>query len=90
MPADLSTVTVVDAVMQAIRADISVGDYAPGTRLSEQDIADRFSVARPTAKAAIERLVEVGLLRRTANKTAEIPVLSSEDILDLYRFRRRH
>jgi DNA-binding GntR family transcriptional regulator len=41
-------------------------------------------VARPTAKAALERLVAEGLLRRSSHKTARVPELDRDDIVDLY------
>jgi DNA-binding GntR family transcriptional regulator len=47
----------------------------PGGRPVPQD--------RP-AKAAVERLVHDGLLRRVANKTARVPVLGLDEVRDLY------
>ena len=46
--------------------------------------AKKFDVARPTAKAAIEQLVPIGLLRRLRNKTARVPLLDAADVADLY------
>jgi DNA-binding GntR family transcriptional regulator len=47
-------------------------------------VAQMFDVARPTAKAAIEQLVQVGLLRRTRHKAARVPVLGANDVADIY------
>lgn len=52
--------------------------------MTEKDVAGWFTVARPTAKAAVERLVHEGLLHRQTNKTARVPVLRPDDIRDLY------
>jgi hypothetical protein len=41
-------------------------------------------MARPTAKAALERLVYEGILRRATNKTARVPLMDADDIRDLY------
>ena len=76
-----------DAVYEALRESILTQREAPGAAVTEQAIADRFGVARPTAKVALERLVADGLLRRTAHKTARVPELTRDDIVDLYAAR---
>lgn len=79
--------TLVDAVAGALRRQILLGNIAAGESLTEGSVATRFSVARPTAKAAIERLIHDGILSRLANKTARVPLLVTADIDDLYRTR---
>ncbi|UYN83152.1 MAG: GntR family transcriptional regulator [Microcella sp.] len=83
----LAVTRVPDAVYEALRESILTQREAPGTAVTEQAIADRFGVARPTAKVALERLVADGLLRRTAHKTARVPELTRDDIADLYASR---
>lgn len=85
--AALSVTRVPDAVYEALRESILTQREAPGSAVTEQAIADRFGVARPTAKVALERLVADGLLRRTAHKTARVPELTRDDIVDLYASR---
>jgi DNA-binding GntR family transcriptional regulator len=80
----LQVPSLVDALHSAIRERILSGELPPGSPLTEIELATRYSVARPTAKAAVERLVHDGLLRRSSNKTARVPVLDAADILDLY------
>lgn len=87
MATDLKSKTVVDTLAKAVRERILAGDYRPGDRVTEQDVADLYGVARPTAKAAIERIAQLGLLRRSANKTAMVTILSSDEIADLFRSR---
>jgi len=88
MSSDALAVTrVPDAVYEALRESILTQREAPGSAVTEQAIADRFGVARPTAKVALERLVADGLLRRAAHKTARVPELSRDDIVDLYAAR---
>ncbi len=85
MSSDALAVTrVPDAVYEALRESILSQREAPGSAVTEQAIADRFGVARPTAKVALERLVADGLLRREAHKTARVPELTRDDIVDLY------
>jgi len=80
----LHTTSLPDAVYQALRESIVTLAEEPGWVATEAMVAQRYGVARPTAKAAIERLVSDGLLRRSAHHTAQIPVLTRDDIEDLY------
>lgn len=80
----LETRSVVDALRSEMQSQILSGSIPPGSTLPEGSVAQRFDVARPTAKAAIEQLVHVGLLRRSRNKTARVPVLDVADVADLY------
>jgi DNA-binding GntR family transcriptional regulator len=80
----LEVPSLVDAVQQAMRVRILDGKVPPGTAVTEISVANEFSVARTTAKAAVERLVHDGLLRRAANKSARVPVLDLEEVRDVY------
>ncbi|WP_420110975.1 GntR family transcriptional regulator [Pseudactinotalea sp.] len=80
----LTAVSLVDAVAESLRRDVISRAIAPGAGLTEQFVADRFSVARTTAKAAVERLVADGFLQRTIHRSARAPILSTADIEDLY------
>jgi DNA-binding GntR family transcriptional regulator len=79
--------TLVDALAEQLRAQIVSGDFEAGDRITEQSVAERYDVARPTAKAAIERVVQWGVLRREANKTAHVPEFSTAEIEDIYHGR---
>lgn len=76
-----------DAIYDELRSRILGQNEPPGTAFPESALALRFGVARPTAKAAIERLVAEGLLRREAHSAARIPELSRNDIVDLFENR---
>jgi DNA-binding GntR family transcriptional regulator len=76
--------SVVDALRAEIQSQIVGGSIPPGTMLPEVSVAQMFDVARPTAKAAIEQLVHIGMLRRLRNKTARVPFFDATDIADLY------
>ena len=67
-----------------LRSSIIRQEHTPGSLVTEALVSARYGVSRPTAKAAIELLVSEGLLRREAHRAARIPLLSSEDIADLY------
>ena len=76
--------SLIDSLQAALRGKILTGEIPGGTRLTEMDVASQYSVSRPSAKAAVERLVHDGLLQRSTNKTARVPILGLDDIRDLY------
>jgi DNA-binding GntR family transcriptional regulator len=86
-PTPLEVPSLVDALYEDLRERILSGVLPAGTAVTEMDLAAQYSVARPTAKASMERLVHDGLLRRGSHKTARVPLLGTDDILDLYRTR---
>lgn len=84
MAGRLQALSLVDALVQELRESILGGGLPGGTPLPESEVAGRYEVARPTARAAIERLVSEGLLTRGAHKTARVPVFDAADVADLY------
>lgn len=83
----LHTVSVVDAVAEALRERILSGTIAPGTQLRETQVAAEFGVARHSFRAAAHQLVHEGLLRRAPNRGVHVPILDAEDIADVLRLR---
>ncbi len=54
-----------DQIYEIILKEISEGKYPPGSKLpSENELAERFDVSRPTVRAAFNRLVELGYVRK--------------------------
>jgi DNA-binding GntR family transcriptional regulator len=84
MRTNLTVPSLVDALAAAIRERVLTGQLTGGTPLTEKEISTFYDVARPTAKAALERLVYEGILRRATNKTARVPLMDADDIRDLY------
>lgn len=87
MPTQLMTTSVPEAVYEALRGRILSARIEPGDLVTETAIALEYGVARPTAKTALERLVVEGLLSRRAHKTARVPQLDRDDIIDLFENR---
>jgi DNA-binding GntR family transcriptional regulator len=80
-------ISTTEAVVVSLRARILDGKIEPGVRLPELDLAAEFGVARPTVRAAIQTLCHEGLLVREPNRSAHIPVLTRDEILDLFSVR---
>lgn len=87
MSARVSAVSIVDAVAEDLRERILHGDIAPDTAFTEASIAEQYSVARATGKAAIEKLVAESLLERRTNKTARVVTLGPDEVRDIYNTR---
>ena len=84
MTITLTSSSLTDSLTDALRKQIVAGVIAPGEKLSEIWVANRFEVARPTAKAGLDRLTNEGLLRRGPRRSAVVPRLSAADVVDLY------
>lgn len=84
MALQVQTLSIVDAVSQDLREKLFSGELVGDAQLTESDVATLYGVARPTAKAAIEKLVSEGLLSRGTHKTARVPSLGPDDVKDLY------
>ncbi len=83
----LIVTSVVDAVVEDLKTLVLSRELEPGAPLTEVEVAQRYDVARATAKAAIERLVNDKVVVRQSYKTARIVELGPEDVRDIYRTR---
>ncbi len=80
----VATSVLPETVAERLRASIITQADAPGSTITETAVAERYGVARPTARLAIDRHVADGILRREAHRAARVPELSRHDIVDLY------
>lgn len=83
-PIKLGPSSLTEALFASLRSRIINGEIAPGEKVTEQRVADEYGVARPTAKACLERLTGLGLLQRSAHRSASVPLLSEAEIEDLF------
>src|ERR1700761_4888995 len=83
----IATVSTVEAAANAIRDLILDGELTAGTRLRENDFAERLGVARHSFRAATQILIGEGLLRREPNRGVQVPVFSREDVEDIFKLR---
>lgn len=84
VPGRVAAVSIVDAIAADLRSRIFAGDLGSGETLTETDVASSYEVARPTAKASIEKLVAEGLLDRGTHKTARVVELGPGSVRDIY------
>ena len=74
-------------VHQDLRGDILDGRCGPGSRLREEEIAERFGVSRTPVREALRRLESDGLVLVTPNRGAEVVRWREEDIAELIELR---
>lgn len=79
----IEPVSVVDAVCEAFVDDLLSDAYEPGEAFTELAVAEKYGVARPTAREAIARLASQGFLLRERNRTAIYPRLDATDLREL-------
>lgn len=80
----VQALSIVDAIADDVRSNLFNGVLQSDAQLTEAEVATSYGVARPTAKAAIEKLVAEGLLLRGTHKTARVPAMGLEEVRDLY------
>lgn len=75
--------SLVDAVVERLEAAIIKGELEPGTRVSEQALANSLGVSRGPLREAIRSLEGRKLLERTPNIGVRVAELSLKDLIDL-------
>jgi len=63
----------------ALRQAILSGDFAPGQRLVEEELAGTLGVTRQSLRAALLDLTAEGLVERIPNRGARVRVVSTEE-----------
>ena len=76
-----------DGVYEKIRADILACILAPGARVFENDLAQRYNVSKSPVRDALLRLQEQGLIEVLPRKGYLIRPISIGDAHDLYEMR---
>ncbi len=71
-------------IARQLRTAIMTGALAPGTQLTEADLAAQFAVSRGPLREAMQRLVQEGLLRSELHRGLFVIDLTAEDVSDIY------
>ncbi len=80
-------VTSSDKTFFQLRKDIVEGEIAAGSKLSENELAQRYAVSRAVVREAINRLENCHLVERRPNVGARVVALSPERLVALYEVR---
>lgn len=76
-----------DIVFRNLRTAILRGDFQPGERLMENQLADRMGVSRTPIREAIRKLELEGLVVMVPRKGAEVADITEKDINDVLEVR---
>jgi phosphonate utilization transcriptional regulator len=82
----LQTSSLTTVVQQEIERAILGGEYAPGSKLNEADLAEKLGVSRGPVREAFRMLDEAGLVRTEKNRgvfVRNIPMSEALEIFDL-------
>lgn len=77
----------VQQVYDAIVDDICTGRLAPGTRLRQEELAERFSVSRQPVQQALLLLRNQGMLREVGRRGVEVAPVDADFVRHLYGLR---
>jgi DNA-binding GntR family transcriptional regulator len=83
-PTGIPRTTFASMVGERIRSNIIEGVLPPGSQLHEVELAASFGVSRGPVREALQRLIQEGLLRSEAHRGVFVPVMSANDIGDIY------
>lgn len=86
-PSQIPRVTFASMVGERIRSNIIEGVLPPGTQLNEVELAGAFGVSRGPVREAMQRLIQEGLLRSEPHRGVFVPVMTPEDVDDIYLVR---
>lgn len=83
-PTQIPRATFASMVGERIRSSIIDGSLLPGSQLNEVELAASYGVSRGPVREALQRLIQEGLLRSAPHRGVFVPVMSSDDIDDIY------
>ena len=71
-------------VFDHLRKEIMSCELKPGTKIFEQNLAERFQVSKSPVRDALQRLQEQGLIDVIPRKGYRIRPISVTDAIELY------
>ena len=83
----LNLVSAVDAVCAALEADILNLHFAPGAKITESALSERYGVSRNTVREAVAHLLAQGYLTKIANKGVYVRKFTAADVQEIFHLR---
>jgi DNA-binding GntR family transcriptional regulator len=74
-------------ITEALRAAILAGEYAPGQRLVEVDLCERFGTSRFMLRSALQELAGQGLVEFQRNRGARVRDVSLAEAIEITEVR---
>lgn len=82
-----TTLSLPEQIAEQLGKSIIRDEIKPGSRVQEQELADRFEVSRGPIREALRILEQHGLVQITARKGAQITKLSTEEVRQIFDVR---
>lgn len=79
--------TVTEQVLSQLRELIISGELAPGARIDQGDLAQRFGVSVVPVREALARLQSSGLVRIVPHRGVFVEAISADELVDIYNVR---
>lgn len=76
--------TAADKLAEALAEAILAGEFAPGSRLDEQHLAQRYSVSRTPVREALRQLATTGLIEVRPRRGAIVAAVTPDQLEDLF------
>ena len=83
-PTKQAAVTTADKVFEQMQHAIVEGEIAPGSKISEPELAKHYQISRSTLREALNRLEKCHLIERKANIGSRVVDCTIEGLLELY------
>lgn len=83
----LNRVSTVEAVCTALESDILSLHFAPGEKITENDLSARYGVSRNTLREASAHLISQGYLTKVANKGLSVRCFTPGDVKEIFHLR---
>ena len=80
--------TMPEQIAESITDAVLRGEYQPGDRVREQELASQFQVSRGPIREALRILEKSGVVRILPQRGAHITQLSAKEVNDLFDVRR--
>jgi len=80
--------TMPEQIAENITDAVLRGEYKPGDRVREQDLAEQYQVSRGPIREALRILEKSGLVRIVPQRGAHITQLSVKEVSDMFEIRR--
>jgi DNA-binding GntR family transcriptional regulator len=80
--------TITDQIAERIYADIVAGEYAPGERIREEELAELFGVSRGPIRDALRVLEKDAVVRLLPNRGASVTPLSIKEVNEIFEIRK--
>ncbi len=88
-PSAVPLAAVSEQVAADLRQRILAGEIVPGTRIRQEEVAERFGVSRLPVREALRMLAAEGLTELETNKSARVPMLDMHQVALMYQMRER-